>query len=225
VSRVGVGAFSSSPRPLGAGHDGAATELRGSLERQGHRVEVVASWTPVAFHIGPCSVGSTRCSSNASRELRDELSTVALVGGARGRGRHLADPSQACAGPSGYSGPTRSCPCTRLASLVLGRMRRNKQLGCRWSRIPTSPSTPLWVHRGVDRHLAVAQLRRCAVARGGRDALPAGHWWPIDSTPVPSTVCERAPARARTGDIGVLVVAGSWASAMSWRRGRHRAHR
>ena len=38
---------------MGAGHDGAAKELRRRLEARGHRVEVVDFLDAVAFHIGP----------------------------------------------------------------------------------------------------------------------------------------------------------------------------
>ena len=38
---------------MGAGHDGAAKELRRRLEASGHRVEVVDFLDAVAFHIGP----------------------------------------------------------------------------------------------------------------------------------------------------------------------------
>ena len=38
---------------MGAGHDGAAKELRRRLESSGHEVEVVDFLDAVAFHIGP----------------------------------------------------------------------------------------------------------------------------------------------------------------------------
>ena len=38
---------------MGAGHDGAASELRRRLEARGHRVEVIDFLDAVALHIGP----------------------------------------------------------------------------------------------------------------------------------------------------------------------------
>jgi processive 1,2-diacylglycerol beta-glucosyltransferase len=38
---------------MGAGHDGAARELRTRLEASGHRVEIIDFLDAVAFHIGP----------------------------------------------------------------------------------------------------------------------------------------------------------------------------
>src|SRR5436190_1349281 len=38
---------------MGAGHDGAAKELRRRLEGSGHQVEVIDFLEAVAFHIGP----------------------------------------------------------------------------------------------------------------------------------------------------------------------------
>src|SRR5437773_1821645 len=38
---------------MGAGHDGAARELRQRLAARGHRVEIVDFLDTVAFHIGP----------------------------------------------------------------------------------------------------------------------------------------------------------------------------
>ena len=63
-----------------------------------------------------------------------------------------------------------------LASLVLGRMRRKKQL-----RVPVLTYLTdfavhsLWVHRGIDRHLAVSEISAAAAtSRGGKDARARG---------------------------------------------------
>jgi len=100
-----------------------------------------------------------------------------------------------------------------LASLVLGRMRRRKQL-----RVPVLTYLTdfavhsLWVHRGVDRHLAVSELSAdAASSRGGRDARARG---PLVSERFSEASYDRDAVRTGLGlapdDRAVLVVAGSW---------------
>jgi processive 1,2-diacylglycerol beta-glucosyltransferase len=100
-----------------------------------------------------------------------------------------------------------------LASLVLGRMRRKKTL-----RVPVVTFLTdfavhsLWVHPGIDRHLAVSDLSaQAATARGGRDARARG---PLVGDRFRDVVVDRDAVRAALGldphDRGVLVVAGSW---------------
>ena len=101
-----------------------------------------------------------------------------------------------------------------LASLVLGRMRRTKTL-----RVPVVTYLTdfavhsLWVHRGIDRHLAVSELSaEAAAARGGKDATrtrAAGERaLPRRSQ---STATRSAAALGLAPEErAVLVVAGSW---------------
>jgi hypothetical protein len=100
-----------------------------------------------------------------------------------------------------------------LASLVLGRMRRRKQL-----RVPVLTYLTdfavhsLWVHRGVDRHLAVSELSaEAASSRGGKDARARG---PLVSERFRDAEYDRDAVRTGLGlgpdDRAVLVVAGSW---------------
>jgi UDP-N-acetylglucosamine:LPS N-acetylglucosamine transferase len=100
-----------------------------------------------------------------------------------------------------------------LASLVLGRMRRKKQL-----RVPVVTYLTdfavhsLWVHRGIDRHLAVSEISaEAATSRGGKDARARG---PLVSERFRDTEYDRDAVRSSLGlspdDRAVLVVAGSW---------------
>ncbi len=99
-----------------------------------------------------------------------------------------------------------------FASLVLGRMRRTKRL-----RVPVVTYLtdfavhPLWVHRGVDRHLAVSPASaHMALRRGGRDVHARG---PLVGDRFHGCGADRATVRADLGlaasDRAVLVVAGS----------------
>ncbi len=100
-----------------------------------------------------------------------------------------------------------------LASLVLGRMRRKKQL-----RVPVLTYLTdfavhsLWVHRGIDRHLAVSEISaEAATSRGGKNAFARG---PLVSDKFRDATYDRDAVRTNLGlapeDRAVLVVAGSW---------------
>lgn len=100
-----------------------------------------------------------------------------------------------------------------LASLVLGRMRRKRTL-----RVPVVTYLTdfavhsLWVHPGIDRHLAVSELSaQAATARGGKDARARG---PLVGDRFRDPVVDRDAVRSALGlapdDRAVLVVAGSW---------------
>jgi hypothetical protein len=70
----------------------------------------------------------------------------------------------------------------------------------------------LWVHRGVDRHLAVSELSaKAATSRGGKDARARG---PLVSERFRVAEYDRDAVRSNLGlspqDRAVLVVAGSW---------------
>ncbi len=104
-----------------------------------------------------------------------------------------------------------------LASLVLGRMRKKG-----WLRVPVATYLtdfavhPLWVHPGVDLHLAVSPISaETAAKRGGRENHASG---PLvgDKFRGPATErpTSRQEMRRRLGigddERAVLVVAGSW---------------
>jgi processive 1,2-diacylglycerol beta-glucosyltransferase len=198
---------------MGAGHDGAAKELRRRLEASGHRVEVVDFLDAVAFHIGPVlrwfyqvqlrmAPWSYELSYKMAPLLRAPAVMVDTWLTRRNLKRVIKD-----------FRPDAVVSVYPLASLVLGRMRRKKQL-----RVPVITYLTdfavhsLWVHRGVDRHLAVSEISAAAAAsRGGKDARARG---PLVSDRFRDVEYDRDTVRSNLGlapdDRAVLVVAGSW---------------
>ena len=198
---------------MGAGHDGAAKELRRRLEASGHRVEVVDFLDAVAFHIGPVlrwfyqvQLRMAPWSYELSYKMSPLLRTPAVMVDTwltRRKLRRVIKNFRPDAVVSVYP----------LASLVLGRMRRKKQL-----RVPVITYLTdfavhsLWVHRGVDRHLAVSEISAAAAtSRGGKDARARG---PLVSDRFRDAEFDRDTVRSNLGlapdDRAVLVVAGSW---------------
>jgi processive 1,2-diacylglycerol beta-glucosyltransferase len=198
---------------MGAGHDGAAKELRRRLEAAGHRVEVVDFLDAVAFHIGPLlrwfyqvQLRMAPWSYELSYKMAPVLRAPAVMLDTwltRRKLRRLIKDFRPDAVVSVYP----------LASLVLGRMRRKKQL-----RVPVLTYLTdfavhsLWVHRGIDRHLAVSEISaEAATSRGGKDARARG---PLVSDKFRDTTYDRDAVRTNLGlapeDRAVLVVAGSW---------------
>jgi UDP-N-acetylglucosamine:LPS N-acetylglucosamine transferase len=120
---------------MGAGHDGAAKELKRRLEASGHRVEVVDFLDAVAFHIGPVlrwfyqvqlrmAPWSYELSYKMAPLLRAPAVMLDTCLTRRKLKRAIKD-----------FRPDAVVSVYPLASLVLGRMRR-----CSPSS-PTSPST------------------------------------------------------------------------------------
>jgi len=212
--RRGVLIISAS---MGAGHDGAARELRKRLEARDHDVTVVDFLTMMPFKLG------SFCRWTYEVQLKTmpwsyELSYKAL----------------------GFAAPVVWGPVVRLmslltrrrikrelrntrpdavvstypmASLVLGRMRKKK-----WLRVPVATYLtdfavhPLWVHPGVDLHLAVSPVSaETAGKRGGHDNRASG---PLVADRFRDRGADRVEMRRRLGidhdERVVLVVAGSW---------------
>lgn len=199
---------------MGAGHDGAAKELRSRLVAQGHRVEIVDFLDAVAFHIGPVlrwfyevQLRLAPWSYELSYRLSPMLRGPAVIVDTWLTRRKLKR------GIKEFR-PDTIVSVYPLASLVLGRMRRKKTL-----RVPVVTYLTdfavhsLWVHPGIDRHLAVSELSaQAATARGGKDARARG---PLVSDRFRTgTTTDRATVRAALGldpdERAVLVVAGSW---------------
>ncbi|MFI5053316.1 MAG: glycosyltransferase [Acidimicrobiia bacterium] len=197
---------------MGAGHDGAAQELRRRLTAGGHRVEVVDFLDAVAFHIGPVlrwfyqvQLRMAPWSYELSYKMAPLLRAPAVMVDTwltRRKLRRIIKDFRPDAIVSVYP----------LASLVLGRMRRKKQL-----RVPVVTYLTdfgvhsLWVHRGIDRHLAVSELSaEAATSRGGKDARARG---PLVSERFRDAEYDRDALRSNLGlspeDRAVLVVAGS----------------
>jgi processive 1,2-diacylglycerol beta-glucosyltransferase len=198
---------------MGAGHDGAAQELRRRLDADGHRVEVVDFLDAVAFHIGPVlrwfyqfQLRMAPWSYELSYKLAPVLRAPAVMVDTwltRRKLRRIIKEFR----------PDTIVSVYPLASLVLGRMRRKKQL-----RVPVVTYLTdfavhsLWVHRGIDRHLAVSEISaEAATSRGGKDARARG---PLVSARFSDAEYDRDAVRRNLGlspdDRAVLVVAGSW---------------
>jgi processive 1,2-diacylglycerol beta-glucosyltransferase len=198
---------------MGAGHDGAARELRRRLDAHGHTVEVVDFLDSVAFHIGPflrwyyeMQLKLAPWSYELSYRLSPLLRGPAVMVDTWLTKRRLR------AVIKEYR-PDAIVSVYPLASLVLGRMRRKKLL-----RVPVLTYLTdfavhsLWVHRGVDRHLAVSEISAdAALSRGGRDAYARG---PLVGERFRVDEYDRDAVRSSLGldpdDRAVLVVAGSW---------------
>jgi len=198
---------------MGAGHDGAAAELRRRLDAHGHRVEVVDFLDAVAFHIGPflrwyyevqlkMFPWSYELSYRLSPMLRGPAVMVDTWLTRRKLRRVIKD-----------FRPDAIVSVYPLASLVLGRMRRKKLL-----RVPVLTYLTdfavhaLWVHRGIDRHLAVSEISAAgAESRGGKEAFARG---PLVGDRFRVAEYDRDAMRSSLGlvpdDRAVLVVAGSW---------------
>jgi processive 1,2-diacylglycerol beta-glucosyltransferase len=198
---------------MGAGHDGAAKELRRRLEGGGHRVEVIDFLDAVAFHIGPAmrwfylvQLRYFPWSYEFNYRLAPLLRGPAVMLDTWLTRRKLRKAIK------GFR-PDTIVSVYPLASLVLGRMRKTKKL-----RVPVITYLTdfavhsLWVHPGIDRHLAVSELSAQAAAeRGGKD--PRSHG-PLVGERFRDTRIDRAAVRSALGlapdDRAVLVVAGSW---------------
>jgi processive 1,2-diacylglycerol beta-glucosyltransferase len=198
---------------MGAGHDGAAKELRKRLEERGHRVEVIDFLDAVALHIGPflrwfylVQLRFFPWSYEMSYRMSPLLRAPAVMVDTWLTRRKLRKAIKAFR-------PDTIVSVYPLASLVLGRMRRTKIL-----RVPVVTYLTdfavhsLWVHPGIDRHLAVSELSaEAAAARGGKDARVHG---PLVADRFRDARIDRASVRSALGlapdDRAVLVVAGSW---------------
>jgi UDP-N-acetylglucosamine:LPS N-acetylglucosamine transferase len=202
---------------MGAGHDGAANELRRRLEAQGHSVRIVDFLDCCPFGIGwfikityllqlriaPWSYELTyrlwyKMPSTWSFIVR--LDTFV----AGNRLRRAITETDADVVVSTYP----------LSSLVLGNMRKK-----RWLKVPVITFLtdfavhPLWVHPHVDVHLATSPFAAAtARTRGGDDARSPGPL--VGDRFRPAERTDRASARAELGLTedarAVLVVAGSW---------------
>ncbi len=202
---------------MGAGHDGAARELKRRLEAEGHEARIVDFLDCCPFGIGwfikwsyllqlrfaPWSYDLTyrlwyKMPSSWGFIVR--LDTV--VAGRRLR-RAITE-TDADAVVSTYP----------LSSLVLGNMRKKG-----WLKVPVVTFLtdfavhPLWVHPSVDLHVATSPFAaKTAEERGGRDTRAPGPLVADRFRPAPSEA--RRAARRALGlapdERAVLVVAGSW---------------
>jgi UDP-N-acetylglucosamine:LPS N-acetylglucosamine transferase len=202
---------------MGAGHDGAAEELRRRLETRGHDVRVVD-------YLKLMPMGTGRL-SRWTYEVQLKMMPWSY---------ELFYKSLSVAGPLIWGPVVRLLtfltrrPLRReferthpdvvvsvypMASLVLGRMRKK-----RWLNVPVVTYLtdfavhPLWVHPGIDLHLAVSPVSAATAAkRGGKTNIASG---PLVADRFRGDAPDRDEVRRHMGiephEKAVLVVAGSW---------------
>jgi UDP-N-acetylglucosamine:LPS N-acetylglucosamine transferase len=202
---------------MGAGHDGAARELQRRLEAQGHTVRVVDYLEMIPLRLG----GFVRWTYLF--QLKRLAWTYDLTYHAINRGGAILwAPVVRAMSMLTRRALRRELRRTRpdavvstypLASLVLGRMRKKG-----WLRVPVATFLtdfavhPLWVHPGVDLHMAVSPVSaETAAKRGGHTNVASG---PLVSDNFRGDKPDRDDMRRRMGieahQRAVLVVAGSW---------------
>jgi processive 1,2-diacylglycerol beta-glucosyltransferase len=216
--RRGVLVVSAS---MGAGHDGAARELERRLVARGHDVRVIDYLQLIPFKLG----GFVRWTYLFQLRVLPwtyDLTYKALGVGAPVlwgpvvRGMSLVT-RRALHRELLRSRPDAIVSTYPLASLVLGRMRKKG-----WLRVPVATFLtdfavhPLWVHPGIDLHLAVSPISaETAARRGGRLNQASG---PLVGDRFREHLATRPTSRQemrrRLGinddERAVLVVAGSW---------------
>jgi len=206
---------------MGAGHDGAARELERRLVARGHDVRVIDYLQLIPFKLG----GFVRWTYLFQLRVLPwtyDITYKALGVGAPVlwgpvvRGMSLVT-RRALHRELLASRPDAIVSTYPLASLVLGRMRKKG-----WLRVPVATFLtdfavhPLWVHPGIDLHLAVSPISaETAARRGGRTNEASG---PLVGDRfrehLASRPTSRPEMRRRLGiaddERAVLVVAGSW---------------
>ncbi len=203
---------------MGAGHDGAANELARRLEAQGIEVRVVDYLTMIPFKLG----GFVRWTYLFQLQRLAWTYDLTYQAFNRGVGVLMWGPVVRVMSLATRRALRRELRRTRpdavvstypLASLVLGRMRKK-----RWLRVPVATYLtdfavhPLWVHPGVDLHLAVSPISaETAAKRGGHTNVASG---PLVGERFRDAVPDREDVRRILGiepnERAVLVVAGSW---------------
>ena len=203
---------------MGAGHDGAAYELQRRLEAQGHDVRVVDYLKLIPWGLGSF-MRWTYLFQLQRLPWTYDLTYAAFN---RGTGGLIWAPIVRLASLVTRRPLRRELERTRpdavvstypLASLVLGRMRKKKLL-----RVPVATYLcdfavhPLWVHPGVDLHLAVSQVSAdTAAKRGSHNNVASG---PLVGDKFRTHRPDREDMRRSLGiephERAVLVVAGSW---------------
>ena len=199
---------------MGAGHDGAARELRSRLSDRGYEVEIVDFLDLLWLRLGTAlrwlyqlQLRALPWTYEVTYRVTPVLRAPTVIVDdwlSRRRFRRVVNTFRPAVIVSVYP----------LSSLVLGRMRRTGRLRVPVVTYLTDFSVhALWVERGVDRHLAISTpSAQFATTRGARDAVARGPLvgWPFHTAGQP----ERAAMRSRLGltadTRAVLVVAGSW---------------
>jgi UDP-N-acetylglucosamine:LPS N-acetylglucosamine transferase len=203
---------------MGAGHDGAAYELERRLEAEDIDVRVVDYLQMIPFRLGGF-MRWTYLFQLKHLAWTYDLTYQAL---SRGIGSLMWAPVVRVVSFATRRALQRELQRTRpdavvstypVASLVLGRMRKKK-----WLRVPVATYLtdfavhPLWVHPGIDLHLAVSPMSaETAGKRGGKTNIASG---PLVGDEFREGMPDRNDARLLLGievhERAILVVAGSW---------------
>jgi len=203
---------------MGAGHDGAANELKRRLEARGHDVRVVDYLEMIPLRLGGFMKWTYLF------QLQRLAWTYELTYQAFGKrlGVVLWGPVLRLMSLLTRRALRRELERTRpdaivstypVASLVLGRMRKKK-----WLKVPVATFLtdfavhPLWVHPSIDLHMAVSPVSaQTAAMRGGKANVASG---PLVGDRFTSLKPDRDAMRHILGiepdERAVLVVAGSW---------------
>jgi len=226
-----VSTGSADPRPLnvlivsasmGAGHDGAARELRRRLEDMGHGVTLVDYLDAVPLRAGPVVRSAYKWQLRVAPSTYDASYRTWVD--KPSRAVPLAAALDTVTGPAlrrwvAASRPDVIVSTYPLCSLVLGRHRQRGVLSTPVATFVTDFAVhPLWTHPGVDLHLTVHPQAAAEAHRlsGGAVTAPGplvpDRFLSVDA----DEPGEGARARARAGfgmaadERVVLLVAGSW---------------
>jgi UDP-N-acetylglucosamine:LPS N-acetylglucosamine transferase len=202
---------------MGAGHDGAARELKSRLEAEGHEARIIDFLDCCPFGIGwfikwsyLLQLKFAPWSYDLTYRLWYKLPSswgfiVRLDTFVAGRRlRKAIRESDADVVVSTYP----------LSSLVLGNMRKKG-----WLKVPAITFLtdfavhPLWVHPDIDANIATSQFAaETAVERGGKDARASGPLVAERFSDEHGDTREatRLSLGLRPDEKAVLVVAGSW---------------
>ncbi len=202
---------------MGAGHDGAARELKSRLEAEGHEARIIDFLDCCPLGIGwfikwsyLLQLKFAPWSYDLTYRLWYKLPSswgfiVRLDTFVAGRRlRKAIRESDADVVVSTYP----------LSSLVLGNMRKKG-----WLKVPAITFLtdfavhPLWVHPDIDANIATSQFAAAtAVERGGKDARASGPLVAERFSDEHGVAREatRLSLGLRPGEKAVLVVAGSW---------------
>lgn len=200
---------------VGAGHDGATTELARRLREQGFRVDCMELSDMFPWRVGRMLRGTYHAMLSRTPWIYDGLFTIAcnfrgaapitraLFRPMRRRVRRLIPPD-AQAVVSAYP----------LASQILGPLRRDRQLAMPVITYLTDFAVhPIWVSPGIDVHCAGHETSRAqARSLGASDVRVAGRL--VSAGFRPGSALAKRQAREQFGlpadEPLALLVAGSW---------------
>jgi UDP-N-acetylglucosamine:LPS N-acetylglucosamine transferase len=200
---------------MGAGHDGAARELRARLAARGDDARVVDFLELASLRLGAFMRWTYEVQLRLlpwTYELLYRMASVLPVRAPLARFAALVS-RRTLARELELVEPDVVVSTYPLASLALGHLRERG-----WLRVPAITYVtdfgvhPLWTHPGIDLTLAVSASS--AMTARERTRRPVESPGPLVAAPFREELPDRADVRARLGlgadERAVLVVAGSW---------------